>query len=114
VFHAEHLTPRVFDIEGQVVHRTETSKVNTVLILPPEPLQTAGYIVQREDATMAASEKEEILCPICYLSVELGVDSHRDEGGRTVHEACYVKKIVPAVKRAVPRFSGESRFDCFA
>jgi hypothetical protein len=62
---------------------------------------------------MAAAEREETLCPVCFLSVKSGVEWHTDEEGRTGHEACYVKKIAPPVKR-VPRYYGESKFDCFA
>jgi hypothetical protein len=63
---------------------------------------------------MATNKGKEILCPICYLPVELGVDLHTDEKGRTVHEACHLNKVAPPVKRAVPRYYGESKFDCFA
>jgi hypothetical protein len=63
---------------------------------------------------MDAIEREEILCPICYLSVELDVELHTGEEGQTIHEACYVKKIAMLGKRAVPRYYGESKFDCFA
>jgi hypothetical protein len=59
------------------------------------------------------SEKE-TLCPICFLPVEFGVDLRADEDGRIVHEACYIEKIALKVKRAVPRYYGESKFDCFA
>jgi hypothetical protein len=63
---------------------------------------------------MPANEREEILCSNCYLPVASAVDSHPDEEGRTVHEACTVKKIAAPMKRAVPRYYGESKFDCFA
>jgi len=63
---------------------------------------------------MATNKGEEIRCPICYRPVELGIDFRTDEEGRTVHEACYVNRTAPPVKRAVPRYYGESKFDCFA
>jgi hypothetical protein len=63
---------------------------------------------------MAANQREEVLCPSCYLPVESGVDSHTDGEGRSVHEACHIKTIAAPVKRAVPRYYGESKFDCFA
>jgi hypothetical protein len=63
---------------------------------------------------MSTSEGKTLLCPICRLPVELGVELHTDEKDQTVHEECYVKKIALEVKRAVPRYSAESRFDCFA
>jgi hypothetical protein len=63
---------------------------------------------------MPANEREEIFCPTCYLTVASGVDSQPDEEGRTVHEACTINKIAAPMKRAVPRYYGESKFDCFA
>jgi hypothetical protein len=63
---------------------------------------------------MAANEREEILRPNCYLPVASGVDSHPDDEDRTVHEACAIKKSAAPVRRAVPRYYGESKFDCFA
>jgi hypothetical protein len=59
-----------------------------------------------------AIKKEATICLICYRPIEVDTDSNLDKGGGTVHEACHAKKI--PVKRAVPRYYGESKFDSFA
>jgi hypothetical protein len=101
-------------VSGARQRLAETTKVNTVLILPAGIVITHPLSSYPKDATMDVIEREEILCPICCLSVVLGVELHTDEEGRAIHEACYVKKIAMLGKRAVPRYYGESKFDCFA
>lgn len=59
-------------------------------------------------------KREEILCPVCDVPVELSVNLYTDEQNRIVHKTCYTQKIVPTVKSPLSRFYGESKFDCFA
>jgi hypothetical protein len=39
-------------------------------------------------------DKEEIFtCRICSKPLQLETDTHTDEGGKAVHEECYVKRL---------------------
>jgi len=50
---------------------------------------------------MGSSTFPEVSCRICGKSIDLCVDVHTDEGGRAVHEDCYLKQIGQSQMRAL-------------
>jgi hypothetical protein len=38
---------------------------------------------------------EALLCSICHQSINLELDRCADEAGKSVHEICYLRKLVP-------------------
>jgi hypothetical protein len=38
---------------------------------------------------------EPLLCSLCNQSINLELDRCTDEAGKSVHEICYVRKVVP-------------------
>ncbi|HEX4425905.1 MAG TPA: hypothetical protein VH079_10925 [Terriglobales bacterium] len=38
---------------------------------------------------------EPLLCSICNQSISLELDRCTDEAGKSVHELCYLRKVVP-------------------
>jgi hypothetical protein len=40
------------------------------------------------------SREESLTCHICDKSLRLGTDTTTDENGKSVHEACQVKRII--------------------
>jgi hypothetical protein len=50
---------------------------------------------------MGSSPFPEVSCRICGKSIDLCVDLHTDENGKSVHEGCYLKQITQSQMRAL-------------
>lgn len=51
------------------------------------------------------SQHESLVCSICNQPIHLEVDRCTDEAGKSVHEICYLRKVVPITQDTASRLS---------
>jgi hypothetical protein len=51
------------------------------------------------------SHDESLVCSICNQPINLELDRCTDEAGKSVHEICYLRKVVPITQDKESAFS---------